>query len=268
MEPGRKASRHTLVRRALAAAAVATAPSLVAGSCSSSIHFLNPVVGKADQVADARIVGEWERADTASGDRWLVQLDSSNDTYHVVIAPPAAVRAFATVSGDPFKDDSATMARLRRDPQACARRARDSSIVVGLMDDGAGPHLFDAVLGRLGDAVVIDVAPTGLRPRQRLPGMRIDTRRFWRLDVRDAEVRLVPLSGRWLEAMLDSSRITLAHNAVGGLQDGTLVTASTAELRGVLAPFVHDTSAFRDTDAIVLRRPAARESRAPPARKP
>lgn len=258
----RAASSGSLSRRLAAVAVIAVSPLLTAGSCSHTISFVNPIIDEGGRVLDPRIEGEWVRADSAQRDHWAVRFDSSAVGYVVAIAPPALAHRFLAIDLA-FATDSATRRRLQRDPAARARRASDSTALYRLGDDSAGPRLVSARLGRIDSALVLVIAPAGLRAAQRLRGLRIDAYMIGRLTVGEGELRLIPLNGTWLEAMLDSSRVTLTHVTTGGLEDGTLVTATTGEVRQALAPFVHDPAAFRDRDAIVLRRSVPRR----PARR-
>ncbi len=238
--------------RLLAAAALATA---LLVSCRA-IASLRGLFDPGDLVQEPRVVGTW-RADTAPGaDRWVVaRLDSTDRTYDLAITDPRSAAALLRIDVPLLvTQDSAMLARLRRDPALRARRERDSVTVTRLYSDSGGPRLFTVGLGRLGGELFADITPNPVAAQRTHLGRDLmePMHWFWRVSFAGERLVLTPLDEDWLGTQLDSGRVSLAHEDLGDAR--AVLTAGTADLQRFVAAHALDTLAFPAKGALTLRR--------------
>jgi hypothetical protein len=216
-----------------------------------TVYSLHPLFADDDLVLDQRLAGSWMPDTTVPNQRWVVfRLDTSNRVYQLALTD--SVTANVLLSAD-FADDSATRARLNRDPALRARRTYDSTIVWRVFQDSAASHMFDLRLGRLDGVLFADITVNpDFRPRNFPHPLLLPVHWFWRVSFEADRLSLVPLNDEWLGKMIDSNTVRIPHEKTG--DDDLLLTAPTHELQGLVARYAADTLAFPRKNGVDLRR--------------
>jgi hypothetical protein len=231
---------HARVVRFIAVAV----PVLAAVACGTfwSVH---PLFVEKDLVAAPALVGVWTDVANPGGER-LVLLHAPDTSKSYVLAAADSTVADALFRANLealFTGDSATRAKVDRDPVARARRDRDSALVAQLRTDAHGPRWFDVRLGRLNGVLFADISPMPLADSEPRLGrsLQIPAHWFWRVSLEGDRLRVVPLDESWLGRMIDSGKVRIAHEKEEG---NVVLTAPSGELQRLVARYALDTAAF------------------------
>jgi hypothetical protein len=218
------------------------------------LYSLHPLFADADAVLDPRLLGSWTLDSTESGARWVfLRIDSTSRSYTLALTDSATARVLPGIDISSLLQDSATMARVRRDPSLRARRTRDSAAVYRLMSDSAGSRVFEVRLGRLAGVLFLDIKAGPLYGDSRFPHeLLLPVHWFWRASLQADRLQVTPLDDDWLGRMIDSGTVRIAHERVDG--SDLVLTAPTDELQRLIARYAQDTLAFPRKNAIQLRR--------------
>jgi hypothetical protein len=221
-------------------------------SCGDVVS-LHPLVGDEGATFDARLVGTWQAAGDTSRERWVVmRADSTAAAYYVVVTDSADARVLPRLlASEGLPDDDSTLAIVRASPAARRQRERDSLALAHLATDSTGPRVFAGRLGEVGGQQFLDLIPALDQSSHVGRRMVVPAHWFWRVDLSGDVLRLSPLHAQWVEGMLDSNRVQLAHDREG---DVTVLTASTAELQRFVARYATDTLAFPRKGVLEFRR--------------
>jgi len=228
-----------------------------------AIYALHPLFTEAELLSEPALLGVWAPREAPQGDHWVfLGPDSSSHSYFLAVADSVTAAALPGVNFDAYNaGDSATRAMLRRNPAARAQRARDSLIVQRLLGGSEGPRLFVASLGRLAGILFLDMTALSIGESRVGRNLLLPVHWFWRVAVEGDRLTLTPLSNDWLEAMIDSGRVDLAH--VVGDDSSLVLTAPTSELQRLVTRYAQDSAAFRRSDAREFQRPPPARRRAP-----
>lgn len=220
------------------------------------LYSLHPLFADADLVLEPRLLGSWTLGSTESGERWVfLRIDSTSRSYTLAITDSATARVLPGIDISSLSpvQDSATMARVRRDPSLRARRTRDSAAVDRLMSDSAGSRVFEARLGRLAGVLFLDIKAAPFYGESRFPHeLLLPVHWFWRASLEADRLQVTPLDDDWLGRMIDSGTVRIAHERVDG--SDLVLTAPPDELQRLIARYAQDTLAFPRKNAIQLRR--------------
>jgi hypothetical protein len=219
-----------------------------------TIYVIHPLFTATDLVFEPGLLAAWAPAASPGGERWVfLRPDAKSPGYTLAMADSSVASALPAVDFPALEArDSGTLARLRRDPVARAQRTRDSTTITRLYSDSGGPRVFAAGLGRLGGALFLDITADPLNSGPpHLRDLMMPVHWFWRVSLEGDRLSVTPLNEDWLGQMIDSGRVTIAHET----QDGRiLLTASTGELQRLVAQYAQDTAAFPARNRIELRR--------------
>lgn len=242
----------TLTPLALAALLAARAE-----SCGTKGYSVHALTSDSTSVFDARLLGVWRDSALAKGDQWLVmRTDSTENGLLLGVTDPtsAGVLSRATPAQLMALDDrDAELERtLRQHPSLRLARRRDSTALAHLLDDRGGPRLFSATLDTVAGQTILDITVFNADSAQRLgQPLLLPAHWFWRAIISENRIELQPLSASWLGDQLKNGTIVLPSTNEG---DNLVLTASTRELRSLIARFVADTDAWpRGTAKVLLR---------------
>jgi hypothetical protein len=190
---------------------------LLAGlSCVQSLH---PLFEDEDLVFEPGLVGAWRGEDSES--TWIFEKEKSNE-YEL------------TVEQAEFENDSAAGTMPDKVPGETAR--------------------FQARLGKLGGRLFLDLFPESKgNPRVRndlFNLMQLPVHTFWRLTLEKDSLRLDVMSIDWLERMLKEGKVSIAAVET---EDRLVLTATTEELKKLVARYSEDDDAFPPSDGNLRR---------------
>ena len=242
MPRGRAARCLTLMVVALAAAC-------------GTVWSVHPLFSDDDLVFEPRLLATWIDVARPDGDRWLlVRTDTASRRYLLAVADSGHAAALSGVDfGILLESDSASRARLERDPSARARRARDSVTVSGMRSDGGGPRFFWALLGRLDGTLFADLSPADIADSTPHLGksLMIPAHWFWKISLDGDRLRASPLNDDWLSKKIDSGKVRIAHEKENG---DYILTAPSGALQRLVRQYARDTLAFPRKKEAVFRR--------------
>lgn len=106
-----------------------------------------------------------------------------------------------------------------------------------LLDDEEKEHLFYAQLGRLGNALFLDVRPENYDELFQVPAHG-----FFKVRLEKDALELAFLDDTRVEEMVRENKVKLGHEWI--LHDDILLTAPTKELQSLVVEYAADTEAF------------------------
>ena len=215
----------------------AVMPLLMAFTCDRNVYSVHPFFSEAESADSTELIGVWAPVSGDRGNQWILfPSDSSSGGGGLTVVDSATAFSF-------LKLDSATASK------------GDSATIAMLEAVASGTGSFDARAGRLSGMLFLDLArsdPHSSSPLGR--DLVIPAHWIWRATVDGDRLRITPLNEEWLEKMLDSGTVRIAHEREKGRR---ILTAQTADLQRLVTQYARDTAAFQAKTTIELQRTAS-----------
>lgn len=140
--------------------------------------------------------------------------------------------------GNWIDSDGLKMELRTRMPAAYTLQRPEAGIyTLILVDDKENEHLFYAQLGRLGNALFLDVRPENYDELFQVPAHG-----FFKVRLEKDALELAFLDDTRVKQMVRENKVKLGHEWI--LHDDILLTAPTKELQSLVVEYAADTEAF------------------------